>query len=107
LSSLVAREVLVVSPVKAGDLRARHQLDLSAIQTQAQGRIVTARGAKRLLEKYPRAAFWGAPYLIQIAADIQKARSGWETDVNLPPDWDSLPILDLWGIPYQPRPRGS
>jgi hypothetical protein len=86
--------------------RAQHEAATSARQAQAESRIATARAAQRLLDANPQAAFWGATFLLRVAADLQKARSGWETSPEpAPPDWDLTTVLDLWGIPYQARPR--
>lgn len=86
--------------------RARHETATSARKGQAKNRIAVARAAQRFLEAHPRAAFWGAPYLMRVAADLQKARAGWENSPELEtPDWDMIPILDIWGIPYQPQAK--
>ena len=86
--------------------RARHETAASARNAQAESRSATARAAQRLVETNPRTAYWGATFLMRIAADIQKARAGWETSAEpMPPNSDLTTILDIWGIPYQPRPR--
>lgn len=86
--------------------RARHQSALSARKEAAGARIAAATAAQRLLEKNPRLAFWSAAQLMRMAMDIQKARSEWvNSDADLPPDWELVPILDLWGKPYLPRLR--
>ncbi len=82
----------------------RHHSALAARKVQAESRIETARAARTLLQKNPRAAFWGAPHLMRVAADIQKARSQWRSapDSDLPSDWDLIPVFDLWGKPFLP-----
>jgi hypothetical protein len=102
-----ARHALQTEERKFGADRARHQSALSARRTQADGRIATARAARTLLQKNPRAAFWGSPCLMRVAADIQKARLQWRSspDSDLPSDWDLIPIFDLWGKPHLPPPR--
>jgi hypothetical protein len=101
-----ARHALQTEERKFGADRARHQSALASRRTQADGRIATARAARTLLQKNPRAAFWGAPHLMRVAADIQKARSEWRSspDSDMPSDWDLIPIFDLWGKPYLPPP---
>lgn len=81
----------------------QHETALSARRTQADTRIATAQAARKFLTTNPRAAFWGAPYLMRIAADIQKARAEWHTFPDfVQNDWDLVPIFDLWGKPYLP-----
>jgi len=86
---------------------ARHQSALLARRTQASGRASTARTAREFLEKNPRAARWGAAYMMSVAANMQKARSEWtaSSDLDAPWDWDLIPVLDLWGKPFLPPPR--
>lgn len=101
-----ARHVLQTEERKFQVERARHQSAQSVRVAQAEGRIATAAAARRFLERNPRTAFWGAAYLMRVAADIQRARSERLTsDPDLAADWDLIPILDLWGKPYLPPPR--
>ena len=101
-----ARHVLQTEERKFQAERARHQSAQLARVAQAEGRIAVATAARRFLERNPRTAFWGAAYLMRVAADIQRARSErFTSDPGLPEDWDLIPILDLWGKPYLPPPR--
>lgn len=101
-----ARHVLRTEERKFQVERARHQSAQSVRATQAEGRIAVATVARRFLERNPRTAFWGATYLMRVAADIQRVRSEWlTTDLDFPTDWDLIPILDLWGKPYLPPPK--
>lgn len=101
-----ARHVLRTEERKFQVEGARHQSAQSVRATQAEGRIAVATAARRFLERNPRTAFWGATYLMRVAADILRVRSErLTTDPDLPADWDLIPILDLWGKPYLPPPR--
>jgi hypothetical protein len=85
----------------------QHESAMSARRTQAGANAAAAQAARKFLEKNPRAAFWGAPCLMRVATDIQKARGQWREapDSNVQDNWSLIPILDLWGKPYLPPPR--
>jgi hypothetical protein len=86
---------------------ARHEAALTARKKQAEKLIATAQAARRFLETNPRAAFWGLDYLMRVAVSIQQARSEWQMSIetDLPPNWDLVDLLDIWGVPYQPAPK--
>jgi hypothetical protein len=101
-----ARHALQTEERKFQVERARHQSAQSARKAEAEVRIATARAARRMLDKNPRVAFWGAAYLMRVAAAIQKARSEClPSEPDSAQDWDLVPILDLWGKPYLPPPK--
>lgn len=105
-NSAAAALVLKAEEQKFHIACAQHETAMSARRAQADARIATTHAARAFLEKNPHTARWGAPYLMRIAADIQKTRAEWWTapDRDAPDDWSLIPILDLWGKPYLPPP---
>jgi hypothetical protein len=83
----------------------QHESVMSARRTQAGANAAAAQVARKFLEKNPRCAAWGAPHLMRVVAEIQKARAGWRASPDsVQNDWDLVPIFDLWGKPYLPPP---
>lgn len=71
----------------------------------ADRRVETARFAKNFVEKNPILARWGSRFLYQVSAALMQARQARCDDgieFEMP---DLVPAKDIWGIPYQPRPR--
>jgi hypothetical protein len=105
-NSTAAVQALKIEERKFHIACAQHEAAMSACRAQADARIATAHAARAFLKKNPHAARWGAPYLMRVAANIQKARAEWRTtpDRDAPDDWSLIPILDLWGKPHLPPP---
>lgn len=102
-NSASATQALKIEERKFHRACAQHETALSARQVWADARIATAQAARKFVEKNPNAAFWGAPYLMRVAADIQKARAEWHSSPDsVQNDWDLVPIFDLWGKPHLP-----
>jgi hypothetical protein len=101
-----AAQALKIEERKFHTACAQHETAMSTRRVQADARIATAQAARKFLEKNPHTARWGAPYLMRVAANIQRARAEWRTapDRDAPDDWSLIPILDLWGKPRLPPP---